>query len=276
MSANSRFPFYKIVGTGNDFLFLDFRDDYLTDVNRPVARAEFVRRIANRHTGVGSDGVVFVEKQGSDLKWDFYNPDGSSAAMCGNALRCMGRWAKTVLGKDEVQFHTRLGLVTVRYEGGRFNAQLRGLNVSPRALPYEIDGSPLEASLINTGVPHAVVRVSTISNEDFLLKHVPHLRRHPVAGIEGANVTFVQVVDAKEFKTVTFERGIEDFTLSCGTGVLAAAAEGLGFIPSETSAKLTTPGGILEVIYKDNFSVAHLIGPAEVICSGFLEERFLR
>jgi diaminopimelate epimerase len=272
MSSSNGLPFYKIVGTGNDFLFLDFRNE----VKLPVARAEFVRRIANRHLGVGSDGVVFVEKQGSDLKWDFYNPDGSSAAMCGNALRCMGRWAKTVLGKDEVQFHTRLGLVTVRCEDGRFNAQLKGLNVSPRPLPYEIDGAALEANLINTGVPHAVVRVSTITNEDLLLKHVPPLRRHPAVGVEGANVTFVQVVDAKEFKTVTFERGVEGFTLSCGTGVLAAAAEGLGFIPSETSAKLTTPGGVLEVIYKDNFSVAHLIGPAEVICSGVLEERFLR
>ena len=272
MSSQAGLPFFKIVGTGNDFLFLDVR----SQPDLGISRSELVRRISNRHTGVGSDGVVFVENNAGEpsLKWDFYNPDGSSAAMCGNALRCMGRWAQTTLQKNQVHFLTLRGPVHVRAQGDVYAAELKGLSIQPKTLKYSLGGETFEAIAVNTGVPHAVVRVSTIDDPRELLRHVPHLRFHADLEKEGANVTFLKVVAASEFETVSFERGVEDFTLSCGTGVLAAAAVGLGV--GDARARLKTPGGVLEVIYQNNFSTAQLIGPADMICSGQLEERFLK
>lgn len=279
--STSGLPFIKLVATGNDFLFLDCRDDA---PKTKLSRAELVSRIAHRNFGVGSDGVIFVERQEANsekLKWDFFNPDGSSAEMCGNALRCMGRWSNFVLQKNEVTFATLKGDVTVKKIGDDFSAELTFINFAATKLPFQTSAGGQEGTLINTGVPHAVFNVNSIDEKASAQSVVNALRFHPLTGKSGTNVTLLEKTGQRQFRTVTFERGVEGYTLSCGTGVLAAAAHGLNIrsgadVPSDVEADVETPGGRLRVLFKQKLSAVYLTGPAEVVCTGHLEERYLR
>ena len=268
-------PFTKLNATGNDFVFIDARRTLPTEFST-IARAELAKRICDRHFGIGADGLVFVE-QGSApalLKWDFYNNDGSHAEMCGNASRCMGRWAAANLDAKSVSFETAAGLVTASTEGNSIASSLEYLKLSFTALPFERAGRRAEAQLVNTGVPHAVFEAADLSKRESLVEVINALRFHPLAGQKGANVTFLQKHSAESFSTVTFERGVEDYTLSCGTGVLAAAAVGL-LGTGKTRAKVKAPGGELEVRFGEKQG-AVLVGPADLVFEGNLREEIAR
>lgn len=128
----SPLAFDKIVGTGNDFLFFDLRERPLSEFTR-LSRGELAIRAADRHNGVGADGVVFVERNEGEpaLKWDFFNSDGSQAAMCGNALRCMGLWAREWLRSETVRFLTARGPIDVSHVEGEFTPNSRFCGWSP-------------------------------------------------------------------------------------------------------------------------------------------------
>lgn len=278
----SPLAFDKIVGTGNDFLFFDLRERPLSEFTR-LSRGELAIRAADRHNGVGADGVVFVERNEGEpaLKWDFFNSDGSRAAMCGNALRCMGLWAREWLRSETVRFLTARGPIDVSHVEGEFHAELAFLRLEPREIAYSTDGRGHRAVLIDTGVPHVVVELDSIDNVKARAADVSALRFHPEIGEGGANVTFFERRGPVELRTITFERGVEDFTLSCGTGVLAAAAVGLGISsaapPGQArEARLETPGGELRVRFETRSGKVVLIGPATHVCAGRLAEEILR
>ena len=268
----------KIVGTGNDFLFMDARD--LAKAVPRERRSALAMKLCDRHFGIGADGLVFVEPgaTGADLTWDFYNNDGSIAEMCGNASRCMGRWAKLKLGLDKVCFDTMAGRVRTEIDasGDQVSAMIDYLKIEFKELEFELQGESRHATLINTGVPHAVFEIDRIEEARSSHSVIKALRFHLGAGPRGTNVTFVAPRGRNEFDTVTFERGVEDFTLSCGTGVLAAAALKL----KETSGtdagqlKLSTPGGLLAVSYGQNWSGAVLKGPANFLFDVVLPAEF--
>lgn len=279
---SERPAFHKIVGTGNDFVFVDLREHSLREATA-LSRAVLARRIADRHQGVGADGVVFVEKLSGHeaLKWDFYNSDGSAASMCGNALRCMGRWGREVLGQDDIQFVTARGPVEVRYRDGGYWAELTFLKLEPRGIDFVANGRTERAILIDTGVPHAVREVSSLADRAALAEDIRALRFHQATGAAGANVTFFARLGDGELQTITFERGVEDFTLSCGTGVLAAAAVGLGVTHHHPPRDLLevgveTPGGRLRVRFEPGLRAITLVGPSLLICEGRIHEEILR
>ncbi|MCM2280335.1 MAG: diaminopimelate epimerase, partial [Bdellovibrionaceae bacterium] len=226
----------------------------------------------------------FVESHAGDgvtVQWDFYNSDGSRAAMCGNALRCMGRWVQHVLGLSEIRFMTARGPVTVLSEQDNFLAELTFVEWASKALTYQSDGATKSALLLNTGVPHAVVPVKVIDDAAAFASDVPALRFHPETGPAGTNVTFVEVQSPDQIRTVTFERGVEGFTLSCGTGVLAAAAVSAGIVNQDSRStvrevQVQTPGGSLRVRFSADLKVVTLIGPAVVIGEGIIREEILR
>lgn len=286
MGVHKALPFQKIVGTGNDFVFIDLRENALAEFTR-VSRRELVQRICRRHTGVGSDGVVFVERNRNaaageaELKWDFFNSDGSQAAMCGNALRCMGRWAHEAMNVDQIRFGTQRGDVAVHFDGHDFHAALAFLKIEPRTIFYSVGGEARSAVLVNTGVPHVVVEISSLDDAQVKSADITALRFHAETGKEGANVTFLERVSAEKFRTITFERGVENFTLSCGTGVLAAAAVGTGVShkqppDQERMVMLEAPGGSLRVKFEAGLNNVILIGSANRICSGQLDEEILK
>jgi diaminopimelate epimerase len=272
----STLPFSKIVGTGNDFVFIDARVA-LPASFAALDRAELVRRLCDRHFGVGADGAVFVEttNQADHLRWDFYNSDGSIAEMCGNATRCMGRWAERHLCAREVRFETLAGLVHAKCDGAMVASELPFVHARMTEIEFEAAGRKRIAHLVNTGVPHVVYAIEDIQQAASCQEEIRALRFHPAAGPRGANVTFLAVHGPQKFSTVTFERGVEDFTLSCGTGVIAAAAVGLS-ASGKSSAKLETPGGSLEVQFGANLHGVVLKGPADLVFVGQFSQRFLK
>lgn len=265
----------KMVATGNDFLFVDVR------AGMPAAfldldRSQIVRFLCDRHFGLGSDGFVFVETgaQPSRLRWDFYNSDGSHAEMCGNASRCFGRWASLEAGLREAELETVSGLVrTEVLEGDTVVSHLDYVDVKFAPMAFALRGSQKHAVLVNTGVPHAVIEIKDIGAVTEETEAVRLLRFHPGAGERGANVTFLQRLSEDSFATVTFERGVEGFTLSCGTGVLAAAAVGLRF-SEKKKALLRTPGGELGVEFGPHWRGARLQGAARRVFETHISRNF--
>ena len=273
-------PIQKIVATGNDFIFIDARAP-LSPAFALISRSELAKKICERHFGVGADGLVFIEASGARLKWDFYNNDGSTAEMCGNASRCVGRWAEKNLGLAAAELETVPGLVRVAVAGAEIVSHIDYLRATFAPLGYEARGRDRFATLVNTGVPHAVVELDRIEDAAGAGDDIRALRFHPSAGERGANVTFLSRVSASEFNTVTYERGVEDFTLSCGTGVLAAAAVGLKLVQASgvvqsSSAALVTPGGRLRVAFGDDWAGATLQGPAIFLFEAVLSEEFFK
>jgi diaminopimelate epimerase len=270
-------PFSKLVATGNDFVFVDARmnSEDLDSIFNNYKRSDLARIVCDRHYGIGADGLVFVEllSDGTSLSWDFYNSDGSIAEMCGNATRCMGRWAEKYLGSIEIHFKTLAGTVNTKIDGRDICTHLPFVNASMQLISGQ--GAALPAYLINTGVPHVVFEVADISEPRRYMAEILTFRFHPEVGKNGANVTLVQIHGATQFSTVTFERGVEGFTLSCGTGVMAAAAFGLSRSQG-SSAKLSTPGGNLEVFYGENRQGVILKGAATLVYEGLFSEENLK
>ncbi len=272
--------FSKLVGTGNDFIFIDLIIKPLSELTE-FSREKLALNICDRHTGVGADGIIFVEKNETSgfLRWDFYNRDGSRAEFCGNAARCFGRWAHHYLGRTELIFESRIGEIklTMRKQKHEdlFVVQMNDLNASLKKV--DILDSELSSArkslnklervfLVNSGVPHMVCIQKEKLNLSEKMELVGVFRFHKDTGAAGANVTFLFGE-----QTESFERGVEDFTLSCGTGVLAAAI--CVFRSSRRKEiSLKTPGGQLrvEVVVADQeiVSRANLIGPAEILCEG--------
>ncbi len=277
MSSKETLTVMKLVGTGNDFLFIDARDR-LPGKFASVSRPEIVRKLCDRHFGLGSDGLVFVENAGDDYRWDFYNTDGSHAEMCGNATRCFGRWAQISLGLSQIKFETLAGHVTVTLQGKEISSHLDFVSAQPKLMRLSVSGKDVDAYWINTGVPHLVMKVESIAEGRLKLDVIRALRHHPDGGARGANVTLLKISGPSTFETVTYERGVEGFTLSCGTGVIAAAAVGLQMFSGtreKLEAAVTTPGGKLSVRFEPDFNGVTLTAPAEKIFETELDPSIL-
>lgn len=271
--------FSKLVGTGNDFIFVDLTKISLAAITS-LSKEELAQKICDRHFGVGADGIIFVEKASNPkatekLKWNFFNRDGSQAEFCGNAARCFGRWANHFYKKNDLVFESRIGDVQVLIDQNTINVRLHKLSATPsEIMTAGMDFLGIQKTiaklshvfLINSGVPHFVCMSPAPLSRDEKLQLVSVFRFHQTSGAAGANVTFLSGDE-----TVTFERGVEDFTLSCGTGFVAAA------ICSWKSSRhrdilLRAPGGTLKVEIVessgDTVTKANLIGPANLICEG--------
>jgi len=278
--SNKMLSFSKLVGTGNDFIFIDLADQPLRELTKRSPQ-EIAKNICDRHKGVGADGLIFVQKASDPekLKWDFYNRDASAAEFCGNAARCFGRWVDHYYKRDVFVFESLIGQIKVQKlvenDMASFCVYFVNLKAAPTLVDLRLAGresaSEVFAKLeklyfLNSGVPHFVCHLKEDLNKEQRLKIVSHLRFHKIAGVAGANVSFLF-----EDQTQSFERGVEDFTLSCGTGVLASASC-IWKEKQQTEIVLNTPGGQLrvEIVKTQGESIleANLIGPAEFICEG--------
>jgi diaminopimelate epimerase len=229
--------FYKMTGSGNDFVVLDGRS---TSPDRwPAAR---IRAICDRRNGVGADGLVILTPSTSEgVRMSYWNSDGTPGAMCGNAALCSGRIAVDLemVPPGEFCLLTDAGVVRVRSHPRRELAEINLPDcLVPRDLPELIPTDQGEHWLMvgTVGVPHLVVRVADIETVD-VLGRGRLLRAHPGVGPAGANVNFVSDsrVPDSPWLIRTFERGVEGETLACGTGTVAAglalAARGEAKLP---------------------------------------------
>jgi diaminopimelate epimerase len=233
-----KIPFIKFSGAGNDFIVVDNRDRVVD----PRKMAAFVAGVCRRHLSVGADGLIFVEKSKKyDFRWRFYNNDGGEANFCGNGARCVARFAylKKIAPKA-MRFDGAAGVVEAEVDGEQVTVRVPepgGIRLNIRlAIPSHrrrrsdlpgqagapSEGTMLEGHAINTGVPHFVYFVQDTSTAEIMGLGRP-IRWHQAFKPAGTNVNFVQVVDRHTIKLRTYERGVEDETLACGSGALAAA-----------------------------------------------------
>jgi diaminopimelate epimerase len=251
--------FNKYEGTGNDFIIIR---------NTPTVVAHsdnrLIRQLCDRRFGIGADGLMLVEDcEGYDFRMFYFNADGSAGEMCGNGARCAAHFAmKTFAGFRDLSFMAGDGPHHARHIGGEL------IEVSITDVT-EISETP-DGIITNTGVPHLVVFTDNNENTD-MISFGRTLRYSDRYAPEGVNVNLVSARDGS-LKVRTYERGVEDETLSCGTGVTAsaiAAARSGKIVTSET--RVSVRGGALTVRFRLNdhgASDIFLTGPATFVFSG--------
>jgi diaminopimelate epimerase len=269
--------FHKLVGAGNDFIFIDLRapsrKQLFLRLTKNVSRSRLARRLCQRQEGVGGDGVVFIEASAkSDFRWDFFNSDGSEADMCGNAARCAVRLNEKK-SNTTLEFETKRGVLRGRsLSKDLVLVQLPRPKLITKRLSLVVQGKKVIGDFIDSGVPHFVVETNWSINKTPSREMAKRIQNHRVFGKSKTNVTFVSKRSSGARKTITYERGVCDFTKSCGTGALAA-----GFYLSAESKKkikLKTPGGPLVVQFIEDRCL--LIGSAVKVFSGFLTKEQLK
>ena len=263
--------FVKMNGAGNDFVLFDNRAGDIQLSPKQIAT------ICDRHRGVGADGILLLEKSsnGADFRMRYYNADGGEAEMCGNGARCFARYANKIASAQEhVSFETPAGVIRAKLHDDLVTLQMSDPTDMRLNMRLQIESEEAVVHYINSGVPHVVVPVSRID-----VVHVgtqgAAIRRHEMFSPKGANVNFLEKQGPKNIAIRTYERGVEDETLACGTGVVASA---LIFAATE---KVDGPIGVrvrggneLQVGFikhGDHFHEVTLTGPAEFVFEGSIE-----
>lgn len=249
--------FDKYQATGNDFILLDNRDERYSNLNR-----EQIKRLCDRRFGVGADGLMMLNaKEGYDFEMKYFNADGDIGSMCGNGGRCIVAFAnKSGISKDRYFF--------LAYDGDHF-AKLREESVSLKMNPVTEVHKDGDAFVLDTGSPHYVLPVDDIMGIDVYAEG-RKIRYSDLYKEAGINVNFVQQQGAKSLFVRTYERGVEDETYSCGTGVTASAIA-FAVDEGEHVFDIVTKGGKLEVSYRriqGHFDDIWLTGSAEFVFSG--------
>ena len=267
--------FTKMHGAGNDFIIINNIDGAIPESVLP----ELAAGLCAQHVSVGADGmmVVAAPRQGGDFRMIFYNSDGSLGEMCGNGARCIARYGyENGLSGETQRIETTAGLVTGQRVTKRlYKVRLNDPSVIDLHRSVSVGGTAYNCAYIelgDPGIPHAIVLMPDWDERDRdMLRALGRALRFAEEFPRGANVSFVKVVDVGHVKAITYERGVEDFTLACGTGCgsIAAALCLLGlsgdelaiFMPGgELTVSLTASGGSVHDIY--------LTGPTNVVCAG--------
>lgn len=270
--------FYKMNGAGNDFVVVDNRDGALTGVlDRGTIAA-----LCDRHRGIGADGLLAVEtaRDGADFRFRYYNADGGEAEMCGNGARCFGRFAAHLTEETmpRVTFETMAGRLTAEM----VDDQVRIAMSEPKDLRMDtgvvVAGAAEQVRFINTGVPHAVTWLPGPRElaEFEVVTAGRALRHHPAFAPAGTNANFAAVREPGHIVIRTYERGVEDETLACGTGMVACALLHHLLTGAPSPVKVDVAGGdTLEIGFESmpdgGFARVTLTGPADFVFEGDIE-----
>ena len=267
--------FYKMTGAGNDFVMIDNRDLSLSE----VLTHDYIAALCDRRFGIGADGLIAVEPaQGKgDVRMRYYNSDGGEAEMCGNGARCFTAFVDFLTdgALREMTFETMAGLVKgVVNDDDTVTIQL----TTPKDLKLNVlpadDVVPAPVHFLNTGVPHAVAYLPSVDGID-IRKMGAHLRYHAAFAPAGTNANFATVLSPQHLKLRTYERGVEDETLACGTGMTATALLHAALTGAPSPISLDVAGGdTLSVAFtrsgENEFSDVTLTGPALMVFRGEL------
>jgi diaminopimelate epimerase len=263
--------FTKMNGAGNDFVLFDNRTGEI-DLDRHQ-----IAQLCDRHRGIGADGILLLEKptNRADFRMRYFNADGGEAEMCGNGARCFARFANKVGGqKTEISFETPAGVISAELKG-----QLVTLRMTePTDLRLNVDLSMAAEDktvhFINSGVPHVVIPVAKIDEADVRREGVA-IRYHKMFSPNGTNVNFIEKRGPNKIAIRTYERGVEDETLACGTGIVASALIFAAFEDCEGPVTVLARGGDeLQVDFErvaGRFRNVTLTGPAEFVFEGEIE-----
>ena len=241
--------FYKMSGSGNDFIVFDSRDGD----TQPLESGAMIRRLCDRRQGIGADGLVIIEPtRGAAVLMKYFNSDGSRGAMCGNAALCVTRLAARLGlgGKDAMTIESDDGEIASRLIGDRPEIDLQPVRGIRTEVPAALAAGEDRMGYAIAGVPHVVVLCADIGAVDVAGRGA-ELRSADWTGPEGANVNFVSMAGGG-WAMRTFERGVEGETLACGTGAVASSAvlRAWGLTASETALR-TRSGCVLQVGLRD-------------------------
>jgi diaminopimelate epimerase len=255
--------FYKYQGTGNDFVMIDNRLE-----NFPKNNTKLIESLCDRRFGIGADGLILLENDNStDFKMVYYNSDGNESSMCGNGGRCLVAFAKSLNVIDnKTTFIATDGLHNATIdENGIVSLQMKDVN------EVKIES---EYVFLNTGSPHHVTLVNDLENYN-VKENGATIRYSDLYGKAGSNVNFVKQLSENHFALRTYERGVEDETLSCGTGATATAIAMNAIGKANSNAiDINVEGGKLKVTFEKSnkgFEKVFLIGPATFVFAGEID-----
>ena len=256
-------------GAGNDFVVLD-----ATRAPFGLAR-EQVRRLADRHFGVGCDQVLVVERAqstGADFRYRIFNADGGEVEQCGNGARCFVKFvhAKGLTTKREIRVETLGGMIAPRLEDdGEVSVDMGPPRMgSPLVQPLEVGGARVELAILSMGNPHAVqlvadVDLAPVATQGALIERDPRFPQRVNAG-------YMQVLDRHAIRLRVFERGAGE-TLACGTGACAAAVSGIARGLLDSPVRVHARGGTLTVAWAGGDNAVWMKGPAKTVFEGTIE-----
>lgn len=254
---------YKYQGTGNDFVMIDNRSDFF-----PKKDAKLIERLCDRRFGIGADGLILLENDSeTDFRMVYYNADGNQSSMCGNGGRCLVAFAKKLnVIENETTFIATDGLHHATIAPDSI--------VSLQMIDVDAVNKFENYTFLDTGSPHHVQLVDNLEHYDVKEKGAA-IRYGDLYGKSGSNINFVKKIDDKTFSLRTYERGVEDETLACGTGAtaVAIAMNAIGET-NETNITLNVEGGKLVVSFEkmgEHFTNVFLKGPAEFVFKGTIE-----
>jgi diaminopimelate epimerase len=263
--------FTKMNGAGNDFVMIDNRAGEVRLSPKQIAK------ICDRHRGVGADGILLIEPatNSADFRMRYYNSDGGEAEMCGNGARCFARFAEKIAGAGkDLSFETPAGIIAAHLHGELVTLKMSEPTDLQLKVTLTVGNETRNVYFINTGVPHVIVPVVDVEKVD-VSQEGAAIRRHEMFAPKGANVNFLERRGGTKIAIRTYERGVENETLACGTGVVASA---LIFAATE---KIDGPidvlvrgGSELSVDFRregERFVGVTLTGPAEFVFEGTIE-----
>jgi diaminopimelate epimerase len=265
--------FTKMVASGNDFVIIDNRKP----LNHAHRRLSILgKQICDRKYGVGADGLLILEKsKKADLRMRIFNPDGSEPKMCGNGLRCAAlcQSAQRKAQSAKLRIETKAGIIQAGVNKDSVKIKMSEPKGIKLDLPIKISKRTIRANLIDTGVPHTVVFVAGLDKIDVVNigRQIRFYKRFLPAGV---NVDFVQIIDDNNIELRTYERGVEDETLACGTGAVAAAlivSCQLSVVSCQNINVYTKGGEVLKVGFKrigDKFKNIWLEGKVRIVYKG--------
>ena len=262
-----KLPFTKMQGAGNDFVVLDFTARSFD------LQADQLRRLADRHRGVGCDQILVVQRPddaGADFRYRIFNADGGEVEQCGNGARCFVKFvhARGLTKKAEIRVQTLGGTIRPRLEADGEVTVDMGKPSKPSVEKLNVHGRPVEATILSMGNPHAVQVVPDVASAPVTTQG-PMLEMHPRFP-NRVNAGYMQVIDRHRISLRVWERGAGE-TLSCGTGACAAVVAGITRNLLDSPVEVETRGGTLTITWPGGDNAVSMKGPAVTVFEGTIE-----
>ncbi len=269
-----KIPFMKMNGCGNDFMVVDNRQGIMNQYNLP----NFIRQVCARRVSVGADGFMMVEESSkADFKMRYFNADGSEGEMCGNGARCISRFAYLQgAAENEMTFETIAGIYESKIVGDNVCLKFPPVSMNDLQLyqTHEFEGETLDFHYAPVGVPHVVIYRDDVDTMDYKeLFTLGRKIRYADIFSAGTNVNFLKISDENNIIIRTYERGVEDETLACGTGSTASAIISCLLGKTKSPVSMHTRAGILKIYFnikEDIIDDLYMEGNAKVVVEGYL------
>ena len=261
-----KMQFIKMHGLGNDYVYVDCFDPVTADIIAHTELSSLAQQLSDRHFGIGSDGLVLIlPSDEADARMRIFNADGSEAQMCGNAIRCVGKYLyeSGICRRTQIRIHTLAGLRTLRLHTTEGKVDSAEVNMGKAEVQFDelmINYRPVAFVSVNMGNPHIVLFPQTHVATMSLTPLGPTLERHPHFP-EGTNVEFVSVRNSKEIDMRVWERGSGE-TMACGTGACAAAVAAAVLSKTDNAVTVHLRGGDLHIHYDPETREVTMTGPA--------------